>query len=53
VTSGDVIQLPIAFVNGTRLNWDANITAKAADGLGVSAIGEKSGLSVPRAGSGA
>ena len=49
VTSGDVIQLPIGFVNGTRHELrDANITAKAADGLKVSMIRDKPAVLGPR-----
>jgi len=50
VTSGDVIQLPIGFVNGTRHELrDANITARAADGLKLSMSGgEKSAVLGPK-----
>jgi hypothetical protein len=49
VTSGDVIQLPIGFVNGTRHELrDANITARAVDGLRFSMTGEKSAVLGPK-----
>jgi hypothetical protein len=49
VTSGDVIQLPIGFVNGTRRELrDANITARATDGLKLTTTGEKSAVLGPK-----
>jgi uncharacterized protein YfaS (alpha-2-macroglobulin family) len=49
VTSGDVIQLPIGFVNGTRHELrDANITARVVDGLKLTMTSEKSAVLGPK-----
>jgi hypothetical protein len=49
VTSGDVIQLPVGFVNGTRRELrDANVSAKAVDGLKISVTGDKSAVLAPK-----
>jgi uncharacterized protein YfaS (alpha-2-macroglobulin family) len=49
VTGGDVIQLPISFVNGTRRELrEATISAKAADGLKLSMTRDKPAVLGPR-----